>query len=251
MAWEKKVVHDSAVYYLSRALGDFHKAEKNFENEKRHHWWMIWFTHLTGVIVIFILCIILAFFILRQRLAEQKRLLAEKETMLKNRELENANTEQKLKEAEMIQLGMELQIREQDLISKSLVQAELIQVNQSVNEKLLPFKLKISKKKDQEDFLQALHEIVRDVNKDPLTDFNRTFEQLHHEFFNNLLLRYPSLTGSELNIAAMVRLNLSTKEIARLGNISPSTVEASRFRLRKKLELETKQNLTSFLIAFH
>lgn len=205
-------------------------------------------TWLFIALTIFLLHILVFLYL---RVDRQKKLLAEKENLLIQTMLDQTRADQKLREDEMARLTVELQLREQDLVYKSLIQAELLQINRSVRERLLPFLIKIPRKKDQDDFRLALTEITQDADRDPLTEFEITFKQLHHDFYDKLLLIAPSLTASEMKIAAMIRLNLSTRDIAHLGNISQSTVEAARFRIRKKLELEPKQNLTSFLIAVH
>jgi DNA-binding CsgD family transcriptional regulator len=60
--------------------------------------------------------------------------------------------------------------------------------------------------------------------------------------------RYPLLTASDLKLCAYVRMNLSSKEIAQLMNISIRGVEIGRYRLRKKLGLPTETNLFEFLL---
>ena len=59
-------------------------------------------------------------------------------------------------------------------------------------------------------------------------------------------IKYPKLTANELKLCTFLRLNLSTKEIAQLMNISLRGVELSRYRLRKKLELPTETSLFEF-----
>lgn len=67
-------------------------------------------------------------------------------------------------------------------------------------------------------------------------------------FFKYLKDKYPDLTPNDLRLCSFLRLNFNTKEIAQLLNISTRGVETSRHRLRKKMKLGKKQNLTEFLI---
>jgi DNA-binding CsgD family transcriptional regulator len=67
-------------------------------------------------------------------------------------------------------------------------------------------------------------------------------------FFKVLKERYPELTSNDLRLCSYLKLNFNSKEIARLLNISPRSVEISRHRLRKKLNLRSEQNLFDFLI---
>jgi DNA-binding NarL/FixJ family response regulator len=68
-------------------------------------------------------------------------------------------------------------------------------------------------------------------------------------FFKKLLEIYPDLTTNDLRLCSYLRMNLSTKEIAKLLNISTRAVEISRYRLRKKMSMEHDTNLTEFLMS--
>ncbi len=142
-----------------------------------------------------------------------------------------------------------VRLKEQDLVFQSLIRTDLTNVNRSVREKLFPFNLRFQRKKDQDDFIQLLDEITREASRDPLAEFEFMFQQLHPSFFEKLLARCPSITKSELQVCALLRLNLSSKDIARLLGISLSTVETTRHHIRKKLELENADNLCGFLIT--
>jgi DNA-binding CsgD family transcriptional regulator len=68
-------------------------------------------------------------------------------------------------------------------------------------------------------------------------------------FFKKLTDRYPNLTTNDLRLCSYLKMNFSTKEIARLLNNSPRAIEISRYRLRKKLNLKNDINLTEFLMS--
>lgn len=76
------------------------------------------------------------------------------------------------------------------------------------------------------------------------------FNEVHHNFFDRLKQEYPDLTAKDLKICVYLKMNLSTKEIATLMGVSIRGVEASRYRLRKKICLPTDQNLNEFLMSF-
>lgn len=80
--------------------------------------------------------------------------------------------------------------------------------------------------------------------------FEKLFDQAHENFFQRLKASYPELTSSDLRLCAYLRLNLSSKEIAPLLNISVRGVEERRYRLRKRLQLSSDQNLTEFILSF-
>lgn len=74
------------------------------------------------------------------------------------------------------------------------------------------------------------------------------FEQKHTDFFKKIKESYPQLTANDLRLCACLKLNLDSKEIASLMNISVRAVENSRYRLRKKLEMPSHQNLNDFFL---
>ena len=80
--------------------------------------------------------------------------------------------------------------------------------------------------------------------------FAQQFDQVHIDFFKRLREKYPLLTPRDLKLCAYLRLNLTSKEIAPMLNISVRGVEISRYRLRKKLQLDNDANLTDFLIGY-
>ena len=75
------------------------------------------------------------------------------------------------------------------------------------------------------------------------------FDQVYNNFLRTLKSKFPSLTSTDLKLCAYLRMNLSSKEISQLMNISVRGVEIARYRLRKKLEISTEDNLPDFLTA--
>lgn len=80
--------------------------------------------------------------------------------------------------------------------------------------------------------------------------FETNFNQVHEVFFKKLKSAYPDLTPGDLRLAAYLRMNLSSKEIAPLLNISLRGVENKRYRLRRKMELDNDVNLADFLMQY-
>jgi DNA-binding CsgD family transcriptional regulator len=77
------------------------------------------------------------------------------------------------------------------------------------------------------------------------------FDKVHSDFLRITKAAYPTLSSHELKLCAYLRMNLSSKEIAQLENISVRGVEISRYRLRKKLKIPTETNLFDFLMELH
>ena len=79
-------------------------------------------------------------------------------------------------------------------------------------------------------------------------DFNSYFESINKNFYTRLKQAYPDISPNDLKICALIKLNLSIKEMAGILNISPDSVKTARYRLRKKLQLNTEDNLTEFIL---
>ena len=87
-------------------------------------------------------------------------------------------------------------------------------------------------------------------NEDDWQLFEANFNQVHEVFFKKLKAEFPELTPGDLRLAAYLKMNLASKEIGPLLNISLRGVENKRYRLRKKIGLHPDANLTEFLMAY-
>jgi DNA-binding CsgD family transcriptional regulator len=76
------------------------------------------------------------------------------------------------------------------------------------------------------------------------------FDQVHSGFFRRLREQYPQLTPKDHRLCAYLRMNLTTKEIAPLLNISVRGVEIGRYRLRRKMGLGNDVNLNEYMMNF-
>ena len=103
---------------------------------------------------------------------------------------------------------------------------------------------------DKKDAL--LHELRTDLNlrknfSNEIDSFYAQVETLHKDFTTRMTERFPQLTKQERRLAMLLRLGFSTKYMAALMNIAPTSVEIGRHRLRAKLGLSRGQNLTEFI----
>jgi DNA-binding CsgD family transcriptional regulator len=87
-------------------------------------------------------------------------------------------------------------------------------------------------------------------SEDDWQTFETHFDQAHQDFITRLKETYPKLTQSDLKLCAYLRLNITSKEIAHLLNISLRGVEVRRYRLRKRINISTMENLYEFLLRF-
>ena len=111
-------------------------------------------------------------------------------------------------------------------------------------------KKNIDSGKTSEDFKKIIKTLnEEDKISEDWHNFAIHFDKVHSSFLTALKNKFPALTPNELKLSAYLRMNLSTKEVAQLMNISVRGVEISRYRLRKKLELPTETNLFNFLMS--
>lgn len=86
--------------------------------------------------------------------------------------------------------------------------------------------------------------------KEGWEEFEHWFRQVHTGFYSTLKEKYPELSESELKVCALLRLKMSSKDIARVMNVQPPSVDIYRHRIRKKLDLPGEENLSTFLGQF-
>ena len=113
----------------------------------------------------------------------------------------------------------------------------------------------ITKKSKNEEVNHALEQISKEIESNITGDadwehFQFHFDRVHGDFISRLKSNFKELSPQETKLCAYLRLNLSSKEIAQLLNITVRGVEISRYRLRKKLLLERNQNLQEFILNF-
>jgi DNA-binding CsgD family transcriptional regulator len=108
--------------------------------------------------------------------------------------------------------------------------------------------LKVTNKKLQTDLKDDLAKILSSDEIANFESFFSNFEKLYPDFKTSLNKITSNLTANELKLCAFLRLNLSSKEISMLLNITPESVHKARYRLRKKLALTSKEDLSIFII---
>ena len=104
---------------------------------------------------------------------------------------------------------------------------------------------------EKEELIRLKRLIVDNLSLDKDRErFNIYVNELNRDFYFRLLSRYPNLTENEQRLCSLVRLNLRSKEMASILNISTKSVEVNRHRLRKKMHLKREENLTELINKF-
>jgi ligand-binding sensor domain-containing protein/DNA-binding CsgD family transcriptional regulator len=100
---------------------------------------------------------------------------------------------------------------------------------------------------------QRLNQQIRRIDKEIDNEnqwavFETAFDEVHEDFLERIKEKFPLLTPREMRLCAYLKMNISSKEISSLMNISIRGVEISRYRLRKKMGIERDTNLTKFIL---
>lgn len=164
------------------------------------------------------------------------------ESDLKDRKIdslqeENLQSELRHKSEELIRTTLNI-VRKNEILQE--IKREAVSISHSISDENL---VSIRRKT-----LRLISQIDTNIeHDDDLQAFQNTFDFVHQNFFKVLDHRFPELTNKEKMLCAYIKMNLMSKEIAPLLNISVRGVEIGRYRLRKKLELGEKDNLAEFL----
>lgn len=161
----------------------------------------------------------------------------EKELRMKNLEAEKKIVELQNDQLErdMANKNKELAISTMSLIKK--------------NEFLTSIKEKLKTANEFSKVRSVIKTIDKDIDEeDNWNIFKDAFNNADKDFFKKIKSKHPNLTANDLKLCAYLRLNLSSKEIAPLLNISVKSVEIKRYRLRKKMELTHDSNLVNYIL---
>lgn len=177
---------------------------------------------------------------------QQKIKLNEEE--LKHRkqlfELEmEAENKLRQQEYEKHRLEMEVQNKASEVAGKSLSIAKHSEMIESIQEVL-------TSESNEGQLKSRIKQIIKTntISKNEWQSFEKNLFKSHEEFVERLSKKYPLLTSKDIKLSIYLKMNLSSKEIAPLMNISFRGVELHRYRLRKKLGIAQEENLSKFMI---
>lgn len=204
-----------------------------------------WYLTNLALIVYFLL---FAFFFIalhagyRQNYKKQKQRLLEKSN--KEIALKELEAQKEIIQLKNEKLHQDIEARNRELAISTM---SMIKKNNVLNE----FKddlLKLGVEKNLKPLLSKIDSSIND--KEDWKFFEEAFNHADKDFLKKVKTKHPLLTSNDLRLCAYLRLNLSSKEIAPLLNISPRSVEVKRYRLRKKMELPHKISLTNYILDF-
>jgi DNA-binding CsgD family transcriptional regulator len=217
-------------------------------------WYRTVFARIVYALVVVLLLVgvwlLLVWLMERSRIVEvkkQQERFKVKEEKLRNAALEN--------EKEMIRLRNdklrdEMLFKEKELANSTM---HIIQKNDfllNIKEELQ----KINRSREVSAVERKVNDIVRKIDRDIDNEsqwevFELHLEHVHADFINRLRKQFPELSSREQKLCAYLRMDMASKEISSLMNISVRAVENNRYKLRKKLGLDAKDNLSDFIMS--
>jgi len=172
---------------------------------------------------------------------QRNRLILENKKDLELGKLENEQELMQLKN-ERLQHHIESKNRELAISTMSLIKK-----NEFLSEIRHELKNSDSAEKGLKKVIRAIDKNIN--NTDDWKFFQEAFDNADKDFLKKIKSMHPKLTPNDLKLCAYLRLNLTSKEIAPLLNISPRSVEVKRYRLRKKINLEHEESLTEYILS--
>ncbi len=193
-----------------------------------------------------------------------QRVLYQKEkrimTISQNRQLIQKDNEleqvSKKSQQEIVKLQTEKMASEINHKNKELATTTMNLINKNklltdIKDSLLSFTKENNRGKTSNELNRIIKKIDFNMGRDDEWEhFMQYFDEVHGDFSRRLRHEFPQLSPQDLKLCAYLRMNLSTKEIAQLLNITIRGVEIARYRLRKKLGLDRSVNLAEYILNF-
>ena len=198
---------------------------------------------LNTFIVIYIVLFVFIFYCIhvvtkRYYRKQRQKLLVDAQKELELKELENS---QKIIKLNNDKLRLDIENKNRELATSTM---SMIKKNEFLN--AIKSELVSGGKNNLDKVVKIIDKNLN--NTDDWKLFQEAFNNADKKFLKKIKNNHPELTPNDLRLCAYLRLNLSSKEIAPLLNISPRSVEVKRYRLRKKMNLEHDANLTSYIL---
>lgn len=190
---------------------------------------------------------------MQKRKFEQQRRQHEEESKRLQylHQLELEKSESEIIKLKNDKLEAELQLKNKELATTTINLVQKGEVLHKIKDEFMRMKKTGNESENPEDLKKLIRMLEPEKVKKDWDQFALHFNQVHDDFLVAIKREYPTLTSNEIKLCAYLRLNISSKEMAHIMNITVKSVELSRYRLRKKLQLPQEANLFNFLLEFH
>lgn len=212
-------------------------------------WYLTYWAYGFYICLFLLGAYVLYVFLKRKFKAQQQKHEEEQKRLLYLHQLELEKTDKEIVKLKNEKLEAEIQHKNTELASVAMHLVQKGELLGKIKDQMVRLKKQSENEKESDD----LKKIIRVISEEDKIDkqweqFTKHFDNVHSDFLSALKNKFPGLSANELKLSAYLRMNLSTKEIAQLMNISVRGVEISRYRLRKKLQMPTEFNLFDFLL---
>lgn len=217
-----------------------------------------WYRHFLAFMLYFVL-IVIGIYLISTRIKmkirknkyyetiEQRRLYLEKESKIRQ---EQYDLEKEIEKLKNDKLQIKILAKDKELVNNSLQVVKKNKILNGIIHKLKEIDVEALDDSTKFQVSKLNKSIVKEVNTDKSwKDLEKHIKNVHFEFLKRLKEKYPTISPRELDLSTYLLMNMSTKEIAEIMNISTGGVELARYRLRKKLGLNKKENLIGFLMS--
>lgn len=197
----------------------------------------------------FLYIVLIGALILRILKLQQKKYKKEQEKLSYLHQLELDRNEKEIVRLNYEKLEADVDFKNRELSTMTMHLVQRGKVLSKIKE-VISTVIKNHDVSDSSPSFRHLIRLIREVEKsdEDWDNFAMHFNNVNTDFFNKLKDNFPDLTPNELKLCAYLKMNLSSKEIAQLMNITIKAVEVGRYRLRKKLQLQSETNLYDFLM---
>lgn len=204
--------------------------------------YLSWFAWCLYILVFLTISYFVTRWLVRRTMAKKQAQMEEERI---RQELRIAEQNRIIEEQKKQLLEEQLKDKGKEIASLTMSGIRQKQQMKEIREELNNGSHKLSKQSIQ----SMLSHITDDADTDTYWDiYNENFDLIHKNFFRNLRKLNPSLTANDMKFCALLRLNLSTKEIAKFTGLTLRGVEGARYRLRRKLNIPKDQSITQFLL---
>lgn len=206
---------------------------------------------IAASVVLVLIGILAAVVISRQRLKlRNEQALNQQNQQIFQAQNELMQVELKNQQLEEENLKGQLELKSKELTTHTLQIIQKNQVLEELKEDLTAI-LKDDKRDQKKQLRQLVEKISLNFSQDKYwDDFRTIFDQVHPYFFTQLTQHFPDLTATDLRLIALLKMNISSADVATLLGISSDSLRVSRYRLRKKIGLAEGESLSAYIQRF-
>ena len=244
----KEIENQSSIQFTNLSSGKYilqlkrnDDIEKTVSFEILPPWYLSTMAKLIYLVLVFTLLYLLNKYYERKLTGEKQRFQLENERLVHEHQIQLENQ----------RLHSENQIKNKELANATLQLVQKNEILQDIKDELIEIRKTGDHTLTGKDFQMFMKQINENLTtKSDKKLFDMSFNDVHEVFLSKLKKEYPDLSSDDLKLATYLRMNLASKDIAPLFNISLRGLENKRYRLRKKMHLPTETDVNDFFVNY-